>query len=94
MRPEEIIEKKFVASCASLGINAYKFKIDGTKGAPDRVVFLPKGKVVLIEFKQPGGETSKHQDQFIKQLKNLGHECHVCDNWEFPLSLIQTYINE
>ena len=94
MGPEFVIERQFVAACASIGVQAYKFEIAGIKGAPDRIVFLPKGKVLLIEFKQPGGKTSRHQDKFIADLHSLGHECLVCDNWEFPFTIIRTYINE
>ena len=94
MRPEELIELKFVSACAAIGVQAYKFEINGTKGAPDRIIFLPKGKVLLIEFKQPGGKTSKHQDVFMDRLTKLGHECIVADNWEFPFTLIRTYVDE
>lgn len=93
-RPEETIERNFVSACASIGVQAYKFEISGTKGAPDRIIFLPKGKVLLIEFKQPGGKTSKHQDVFIAKLKELGHECIVAEDWEYPFNIVRTYVNE
>ena len=94
MRPEETIEREFVSACASIGVQAFKFEIRGKKGAPDRIIFLPKGKVLLVEFKQPGGVTSKHQDMFIAELTKLGHDCIVADNWKYPFNIVRTYINE
>ena len=88
---EKTIERQFVNECASIGVDAFKFEIKGTKGAPDRIIFLPNGKVLLVEFKRPGGDTSKHQKDFIKMLNALGHESIVSDNWEIPFNLVRKY---
>jgi hypothetical protein len=88
---EITIERQFVSQCESIGIRAFKFELKGIKGAPDRIVFLPNGKSLLIEFKRPGASTSKHQDEFIDWLNSLGHETIISDNWEYPFNLVRKY---
>ena len=90
MRPEEKIEKKFVSECAKIGVTAYKFEVPGIKGAPDRIMFLPGGITLFVEFKEPGGGTlSKHQINFINRLQRLGFEVHVATDWETPLKIVK-----
>jgi hypothetical protein len=50
---------------AATGINA---------GEPDVRVYLPAGKILLIEFKRSDGETSDEQDDAHVELRELGHD--------------------
>ena len=94
MRPEEKIEKRFVKKVEKLGCRAYKFEVHGKKGAPDRMVLLPIGIIVFIEFKRPGGgEVSFHQEEFIDDLIELQFEARVYDSWEKPLKWIQSILD-
>jgi hypothetical protein len=93
MRPEETIEKKFVEECTNLDVLVYKFEIRGTRGAPDRIVFLPNGKTIFVEFKVPLARLSPHQVKFIKQLQMLRHEVLVATDWETPLKRIKEILN-
>lgn len=51
------------------GIGAYR-------GMPDRIVHV-KGRVHYIEFKQPKGKLSKHQENFKAQCEADGIHYHV-----------------
>jgi hypothetical protein len=89
-RPEETIEKEFVKQCKRLGVMAHKFEINGTKGAPDRIIFLPAGITLFVEFKRPnGGNLSEHQIEFIDNLRKMQHMVIVADSWEYPLEIVK-----
>lgn len=59
-------------------VGAELFKLQGTKGWPDRIL-LYKGQVVFLEFKRPGtpehnaGHTSPLQEYYIDQLRDKGY---------------------
>ena len=42
------------------------------KGVPDRLVFLPKGRMVLVELKAWNGDLSEMQKHVHGRLKTLG----------------------
>lgn len=50
---------------AATGINA---------GEPDLRVYLPQGKLLLIEFKRSDGTASEYQDKAHEELRGLGHD--------------------
>ena len=55
-----------------------KFSYIGTRGGPDRICFLPGGKIFLVEVKRPkGGRLSEHQKTEIATLAALGTKVHV-----------------
>ena len=58
-------------------------------GWPDRVFFIPGGKPLIIEFKRPGGKTSKRQDEIIAELIKDGYDVQVVDNKEEGKALIR-----
>lgn len=43
-------------------------------GEPDLRVYLPSGKLLLIEYKRPGGRLSKDQKEAHAELARLGHD--------------------
>lgn len=97
MRPEEIIEKRFVKKVEELDPNlmCHKFEIHGKKGAPDRIVFMPGGVTFFFEFKKPGGgSVSRHQEKFIVDLQKLGYMAQVVDSWEEPLQIVMNYLED
>jgi hypothetical protein len=57
-----------------------KFTCQGSTGWPDRMVLLPKGRVVFVEFKRPGGKLRPLQKERHRQLKELGHEVWTTDD--------------
>lgn len=63
-----------------LGIEGSKLKILGDTGYPDRIFWIPGGRPLLIEFKQPGEEPRAKQLHIHEQLRGLGYEVQVHDN--------------
>jgi len=89
MRPEERIEKRFVEECRQLGVDAYKFEIPGIRGAPDRMVLMPEGKILFVEFKVPLGKLSSQQRVFIKRLQMKRFEVMVATDVDEPLRKVK-----
>lgn len=54
-----------------LGGKSYKF-ITSESGAPDRLVFLPGGRIVLVELKRLGGRLSPLQVLWHERSARLG----------------------
>ena len=74
MMPERDVEKKLVDGIRKLGGKAYKWTSPGNAGVPDRLVFLPGGRIYLVELKTERGVLSKVQKAQHRVLKNLGRE--------------------
>lgn len=94
MRPEEKIEKRFVKKVDELGCRAIKWEIAGKKGAHDRMVLIPGGEIIFIEFKAPGGVQSFHQKEFDRELQELGFRTYLFDNWEEPLKIVKIIMEQ
>jgi hypothetical protein len=81
MNPETRIELDAVDLIWQwLGIVGIKLKAAGNNGYPDRLFWIPGGKPLLIEFKQPGEVPEPLQQQRIDELQQLGYEVQVHDN--------------
>lgn len=70
---ESAIENAFVRWCRQQGHVCLKLTAESVRGFPDRTVFTADGRIVFIEFKQPGGRPSIHQKQWIERLQAMGH---------------------
>ncbi|MGE4215140.1 MAG: VRR-NUC domain-containing protein [Anaerotignaceae bacterium] len=79
MREKEI-EKYLVDKIKSVGGKAFKWVSPGNAGVPDRIVFLPEGKIFFIELKAPGNTPTALQSAKHRELKKLGHTVLVIDN--------------
>lgn len=78
---ESALEKNVCACIKRCGGKAHKW---GQNGKPDRICFLPGGKVVLIELKRPSRENglSPRQEKEISVLRGLGATVWVINNME------------
>jgi VRR-NUC domain len=47
-------------------------------GHPDFTIFLPNGRMFMVEMKVPGGRLSPEQIGRIEALRALGHQVEVC----------------
>jgi len=56
-----------------------KFVSPSHSGVPDRIL-AKEGRVLFIEFKQPGEPKSFVQIEEIKAMVDAGLEMHVCDS--------------
>ena len=76
---QRTIEAALVKRVTALG--GVTIKIMLIRGFPDRLVFLPGGRVVAVETKRPqGGRLSPHQKRWIDRLRGLGIETLVVRN--------------
>lgn len=72
---ERDVEAAFVRRLKKeLGLTSAKLKAISNAGWPDRMVPLPNGRVIFIEFKAPGKEynLSEHQKIVIALLRSYG----------------------
>lgn len=49
-----------------------KLKFIGIDGAPDRLLFLPFGRLYFVELKKPGGRLEKSQQILFPMLEKIG----------------------
>lgn len=78
MTLESSIEDYLIARIKTLGGTTKKVTYKGCRGAPDRLVILPGGRIVFVELKRPkGGRLSEGQRVEIRLLSGLGAEVHV-----------------
>jgi len=89
---ESAIESSVVRYCSRLGIKFVKLDPTFAKGIPDRMVLLPCGKPLFIEFKTPTGRLSPHQVYWKEVLEGLGYYHEVVDCPAAGKELIDGYI--
>lgn len=78
---EKAIEQKLKSAVESLGGKCWKFVSPGTIGVPDRIILLPGGRTIFIELKEEGKKLRPSQASRIRQIKKLGFDVRVFDNW-------------
>lgn len=86
---ERTIEDGVRRWCKSRGIPFVKMDPMVYKGIPDRLVILPDGKVLWLEFKTPSGKVTMHQANYINWLINNDHECYVVTSKDEAIALIE-----
>lgn len=87
---EKEIEKYLSRAVDNLGGRSYKFISPGQSGVPDRIIFLPGGKLYFVELKTKVGKLSKLQRLQIRRFKKLGHEVKVL----YGMEDVKEFINE
>lgn len=73
-----------------LGGKSYKFVSPGNSGVPDRIIFLPEGKIFFIELKTKKGTPSKLQRLQIRRLKKLGQDVRIL----YGLEEVKDFLDE
>ena len=65
------------------GALCLKLVCPGNAGVPDRVILLPRGGVVFVELKRPGGKPRPLQAEMHDRLMRLGFRVFGCvDSYE------------
>jgi hypothetical protein len=77
---ESKIEKALKNKVEEMGGMALKFVSPGMAGVPDRIVLIPKGRVVFIELKSPGKKLRPLQLKRKSQLELLGFKVYIIDS--------------
>ena len=86
---EIFIEKKFKKLCERHGMRVIKMSTQFEWGIPDRLVLF-KGFAGFCELKAPGEKPKRHQDVYLRKLKEEGNFVGVVDN----LNDIVTWIGD
>lgn len=79
---EADIEAAVCRYARSKGLLAFKFTSPGRRNVPDRLVLLPGGRSLFIEFKAPGKTPTAGQQREHLRLLSLGHKVFVVDDIE------------
>jgi len=74
---ERQIEKRLIDVVRASGGECWKWPAGG--GAPDRLVFLPGGQLILVECKAPGKKPRPLQAHVHERLRKLGFQVVVLD---------------
>lgn len=85
---ERQIERKFCGEARRRGGLPLKFVSPGWRGAPDRIVLLPGGRAVFVEFKVPGERPRPLQLRRHRELQALNFDVRVVDSDEASRALI------
>jgi Holliday junction resolvase len=79
---EKTIERHLVQKAREKGGLAIKWVAPAMAGVPDRIVFLPGGRIVFVELKAPGQRQTPIQIRVTKMLTDLGADVRVIDSKE------------
>jgi Holliday junction resolvase len=79
---ERTIERRLVDKAKEAGGMAVKWTAPGFSGVPDRIVFMPGGRIIFIELKAPGKTLAPIQARVHKMLADLGVDVRVIDSTE------------
>jgi len=79
---ERTIEGYLVKRVKEAGGVAPKWVSPGMSGVPDRIVFLPGGRIIFVEVKAPGKKLRPLQLYVKEQLEALGVDFRVVDSKE------------
>lgn len=81
---ESTLEAKLRGIVHSKGGLCLKWVSPGFTGVPDRIVFLPKGKIIFVEVKRPDGKgkLSARQKRVAQLLTKLGQKVIIVDSVE------------
>jgi len=86
---ERQIEAALVRAAHDVGGMALKWTSPGMTGVPDRIVFIPGGRIVFVELKAPGKKPTPLQLKVQQRIRDLGHEVLVIDSLEDVHALFQ-----
>lgn len=78
---ESTIEGYLVRRARQMGGQAFKFP-PAVKGAPDRIVVIPGGRIFFVELKRAGEKPKPAQKLWHSRLLQMGHVVHVLDSKE------------
>lgn len=79
---EKRIEKRVVDRAKQNGGLAIKWVAPAFSGVPDRIVFLPGGRIIFVELKAPGKGPTPLQQRIHEMLTALGADVRVVDSLE------------
>lgn len=87
---EAQLEKYLHQQIIKLGGTTRKWVSPNYVGVPDRICFLPGGRIIFVEVKGDDGRTTVRQERELDALRGLGCECHVVYGQEGVDTLIES----
>ena len=87
---EKNIEDYLRKEVTKVGGYCMKWVSPSNRGVPDRILILPKGRVVFVELKQKGKKLDPLQKYFRKKFVALGQEHYVVDSKESADRLVRS----
>ena len=80
---ESVLESRLEQQCRILaGNNSCKLvKIQGNRGWPDRILLVPGGAMMFLEFKREGAPLRPLQEHILKELQQMGFQAERIDNY-------------
>ena len=87
---EKTVERHLVNGIKKLGGICYKFVSPGTTGVPDRIVIMPRGRIIFVELKTDTGRLSKIQEYVIDQMRQRQADVRVL----YGLEQVKRFIEE
>lgn len=91
---ETTIETRFYDRMKDRGIVAVKLNLRSRRHFPDRMIILPFGRTVFIEFKRPGEEPRRAQTRNHEWLRARGHIVGVFDDVDVAEQFIDHIIKQ
>lgn len=86
---ERDIETYLVRRVKALGGEVRKVKWIGRRGAPDRLVMLPRYGAIWIELKAPGKTPEPHQLREHERMRAMGQRIAVIDTLDAVDDMLQ-----
>ena len=78
---ESAVESHLETQMRRIGGRAFKFP-PAVKGAPDRIVVFPHGRIFFVELKRKGEKPSPSQKLWHERMDAMGHVVHILDSRE------------
>lgn len=91
---ERDIEEHLKEKIEKLGGLCMKWSSPGCTGVPDRIVFLPGGRVYFVELKRESGRVRARQKVMIEKLMSLGCRAVVLSSLEEVEQFVQEVSRE
>lgn len=91
---EKDVERRLVARLKKLGILHVKMTPTAQRGWPDRMICLPRGRVLWIELKAPGRENNLSANQIAihDKLRSIGHYVLVASDADECIGFINEHM--
>lgn len=90
MQSEKQVEARLRIKVKTAGGKALKFVSPGFSGVPDRLVFMPGGRIYLVELKAPGRTLTKLQLKVKAMFEGLGFKYYIINSYE----AVEEFIDE
>lgn len=91
---EKDIEKRFVRELKKLGCKSRKLNGTGYRDWPDRLILVPGGVTLFIEFKIPGEDLRPSQASLHEEAADLGHTWYTFDSWENAIECVRSHMRK